>query len=273
MKQKPALNDTVLAKNQGKTQSVLRALELLEAFPKHGPEIGLTEIARLLQMSKATAYRLLSTLVNRGYLVRSAENRKYRLGVRIFELGSYFQSQIEIRRVAMPPMNAMVEQTREAAFLCVRDGDEALCVERVEAPHEVNIFTLRVGGRQPLHCGGAPRALMAGMSDEEIQAYVQRSSLPAITPYTLHTLEQIILDVHQTRERGYVLSANDVTIGISALGAPIYDHAGKVIASISLSGLSNRFEDEHIDEFATILMATASRLSSQIGGRDGDQVH
>jgi DNA-binding IclR family transcriptional regulator len=269
MKQKTALPDSVDLQNQSQTHSVVRALELLEAFPEYGPEIGLTEIARLLQMSKATAYRLLSTLEGRGYVARVPENRRYRLGVRVFELGSFFQNQIEVRRVALPHMKAMVEQTREAAFLCVREGDEALCVERVEAPHEVNIFTLRVGGRQPLHCGGAPRALMAGMSDEDIEGYARRTGLPAITHNTLNSLERLIQDVRQTRERGCVLSTDDVVIGISALGAPIYDHSGKVIASISLSGLTTRFEGERIEELAGILLATAEKLSQQIGGHNG----
>lgn len=250
---------------QAGVQSVRRALDLLEAFLKHGPEIGLTEIAQLIQLNKATAYRLLSTLEERGYVERSLESRKYRLGVRAFELGLYFQSQLQIRRIALAYMKTMVEQTGEAAFLCVREGDEALCIERVEAEHEVNIFTLRVGGRQPLHCGGAPRALLAGMSDQEARDYARRTGLPGLTPYTITSLEALLEDIHLTQTRGYAVSMNDVVIGIAAVGSPIYDHTGQVVASISLSGLSSRYGPERISELAAIVVGAAERFSRQLG--------
>ena len=250
---------------QGSVQSLARALDLLEAFPEYGPEIGLTKIASLALINKATAYRLLSTLEERGYVERSPETRKYRLGRRVLELGSYFQNQLEVRRVALPFLRGMVDQAQEAAFLCIREGDEALCVERVEAERQVNIFTLRVGGRQPLHCGAAPRALLAGLDDQEIKAYAQRTGLPGFTPNTITTLDQLLADVHLTQERGFAVSLNDVVVGIAAVGAPVYNHTGCVVASISLSGLSNRYESDHITELANIVITTARRLSSQLG--------
>jgi DNA-binding IclR family transcriptional regulator len=246
-------------------QSVWRALDVLEVFPKHGPELGLTKIANLLKLNKATAYRLLATLEERGYVERALEGRKYRLGVRAFELGFYFQNQLEVRKLALPSMRDMVDQTGEAAFLCIREGDEAVCIERVEAEHQVNIFSLRVGGRQPLHCGATPRALLCGMDNEQVAAYAARSGLPASTPDTLATLESLLQDVKQTRARGFVVSMNDVVTGIAAVGGPVYDHSGNVVASISLSGLSMRYEPQRISELADIVVSTAKRISRQLG--------
>ncbi len=120
-------------------------------------------------LNKATAYRLLSNLRRGGYVERSPADRKYRLGFKVFELGSYFQSQLEVRRLGLAFLREIVDQVHEAAFLCIREVDEALCVERVESIQEVNIFSLRVGGKQPLHCGGAPRALLVGLDDQGIE--------------------------------------------------------------------------------------------------------
>jgi DNA-binding IclR family transcriptional regulator len=253
--------------SQGGVQSVARALDLLEAFPKYGPESGLSRIAALLHLNKATAYRLLSTLEERGYVERSPESRKYRLGVRAFELGSYFINQLEIRRIALEYMQEMVRETREAAFLCIRENDEALCIERVEGEHEVNIFALRVGGRQPLHWGAAPRALLAGMTDVEVQAYASRTGLPGVTSNTITDLTQLLEDVRLTRQRGYVVSMNDATLGIAAVGAPIHDYSGRVVASLSLSGLSIRYGPEQISNLAAVILSTAGRLSRQLGYR------
>jgi DNA-binding IclR family transcriptional regulator len=127
-------------------------------------------------------------------------------------------------------------------------GDEALCVERVESQREVNIFSLRVGGKQPLHCGGAPRALLADWETSELAQYAERTGLPTFTSNTIRTLDQLLEDVENTRRQGYVVSMNDVNLGIAAVGAPVYDHTGRVVASISLSGLSTRYGPEHIAE-------------------------
>ena len=256
--------------SQSGVQSVSRALDLLEAFPSHGPEIGLSRIASLLGMNKATAYRLLSTLEERGYVERSPESRKYRLGVRAFELGAYFQSQLEVRRIALTHLKSIVEQTSEGAFLCIREGDEALCIERVEGKQEVNIFSLRVGGKQPLHCGAAPRALLAGMDEGELKGYAERTGLPGLTPHTITSLEGLQEDARRTRVQGYVVSLNDAMLGIAAVGAPIYDHAGCVVASISLSGLSSRYDPKRVSELAKIVVASAERFSRQLGYRGGN---
>lgn len=249
-------------------QSVWRALDLLEAFPKYGPELGLTAIADALGLSKATAYRLLSTLEARGYVERCPDSRKYRLGARTLELGAYFQSQLDIRRLALPFLRRMAAETNEAAFLCIREDDEALCIERVEAQQQVNIFTLRVGGRQPLHCGGAPRALLAGMHNEQLRAYAKRTGLPSFTPYTISTWDELMRDVENTRRQGYVLSQEDVVEGIAAIGAPVHNHTGKVVAAISLSGLVARYNAENVPQLAQIVLFNARAISNILGYRE-----
>jgi DNA-binding IclR family transcriptional regulator len=246
-------------------QSVTRALDILEVFPRFGPELGLSRIASLLHLNKATAYRLLSTLEERGYVERSPDSRDYRLGLRTFELGAYYQNQIKVRRIALAYMNEMVAGTRESAFLCVREADEAVCIERVEGNNEVNIFALRVGGKQPLHCGAAPRALLAGMDDAYLAAYTQRTGLPAFTPFTITRLDDLLDDVHNTRQQGFVISQNDASVGISAVGAPVYDHTGRVAASISLSGLSSRYETDQITAITRTVIDSALRFSRQLG--------
>jgi DNA-binding IclR family transcriptional regulator len=252
---------------RGGVQSVQRALDLLEAFPQYGPEIGLSEMASLVKMNKATVYRLLSNLEERGFVVRSAANRKYRLGVKVFELGSYFQNQLEVRRMGLHFLHQMVKSSNESAFLCIQEGDEALCVERVESEQEVNIFSLRVGGKQPLHWGGAPRALLAGMDDQQLAEYAGRTGLPANTTNTIQKLEELLADVHLTRQRGYTVSIDDVMVGIAAVGAPVYDHRGKVAASISLSGLSIRYGPDYICGLAKIVADAALEFSRQLGYR------
>lgn len=253
------------AETRNSVQSLNRALDLLEAFPKLGPEIGLTNIAEELGLNKATAYRLLSTLEQRGFLERSPYDRRYRLGVRLFELGAYYQNQIDVRHMALPFLTTLVETIHEAAFLCVRDGDDALCVERMEAEQEVKIFALRVGGRLPLHTGAAPRVLIAGFNMQEVEDYAARTGLPAFTPKTITTLEDLVRDIETTQKQGYALSLEDVTPGIIAVGAPVRDYTGNTIASISISGLHSRFDAARLQMAAEEVKRTAQRISRHMG--------
>jgi DNA-binding IclR family transcriptional regulator len=253
------------AEREPAAQSLSRALDLLEAFLDQGSELSLTQLSAAAKLNRTTAHRLLKTLEARGYLQRGADNRKYRLGVRVFELGARFHNQIDIRRAALPEMTSLVEQTGQAAFLCVRDGDHALCLERVGGRHRVRIFTWQLGERQLLHWGAAPRALLSGFSDAEILTYAARTGLPTLTPQTIAAPDQLLADARRTRAQGYALSNEDVTAGIAAVGVPVRDHTGEVVASISVSGLAATYTAERIAELADATRSAGYRLSRQLG--------
>jgi IclR family transcriptional regulator, KDG regulon repressor len=252
-------------KNAGGVQSLNRALDIVETFAIIGPDVGLTKMAEYLGLNKATAYRLLSTLESRGFLERSPNSRKYRLGVKLFELGSFYQNQINVRHIALPFLSSLMEETQETAFLCIREGDEALCVELIEAKQEVKVFALRIGGRQLLHIGAAPRVLIAQLDRNEIEAYANRTGLPKFTPNSISTTEDLIADVEQTRKNGYAISLEDVTSGIAAIGAPIHDYSGKIIASISISGLISNFDEKRIKDLVNSVTRAAKDVSRHLG--------
>lgn len=252
---------------QSKVQSVDRALDVLEVFLNAGPELGLTEIAKRLLLNKATAHRLLSVLEERGYVERSPKSSQYRLGYRLFELGTSYQSRLDLRRLALPFMREMVQETGESAFLCIQESDAALCIEQVEAERDVQIFALRLGGRQPLHCGAAPRVLLAGMSDSEIEHYAAHTGLPSFTPHTISSLAALRMDVENIRAQGYAHSIEDVTPGIAAIGAPVRDYTGRVIASISVSGLLAKFTGDEVLRLTQAVIHTAKEISIQMGYR------
>jgi IclR family acetate operon transcriptional repressor len=247
------------------SQSVARALDLLEVFLTANGESTLADLSVATGLSRRTAQRLLDVLEKRRYLDRDPDSRRYRIGIRAFELGSRFHNQLDLRRAALPELTSLVEQTQQAAFLCIRDGDEALCLERVGTRHRVRLFAWQLGERQPLHCGAAPRALLSGLADDEILAYARRTKLPRFTPQTITSADGLVADAHRTQRQGYVLSDEDVTAGIAAVGAPVHDHTGQVVASISVSGLSATYTAPRIGELANGVRATADRLSRQMG--------
>jgi DNA-binding IclR family transcriptional regulator len=247
------------------TVSLDAALDILDFFLSRGTEAPLSELASCCHMSKAAAQHALRTLEARRFIEWSPETRRYSLGVRVFELGAMFHNQLDIRRAAIPEMTSLVEQTGQAVFLCITDGDEAICLERVEGRHRARIYALRLGERQPLHCGAAPRALMTDMSDAELIGYASRTGLPGFTPHTITNLAALIDNVHEIRETGYSVSIEDVSPGVAAIGAPVRDHLGRILASISVSGIATAYSKDRIASLVDAVQSAAYRISQKIG--------
>jgi IclR family acetate operon transcriptional repressor len=252
---------------QSSSQPIDRILDVLEVFLRDRGEPMVADIADATGLSRRSVQRIVAALEQRGYLDRDHDSRQYRIGVRLFELGARFHNQLDLRRAALPELTSLVEQTQQAAFLCIRDGDDALCLDRVGTRHRVRLFTLHVGERQPLHCGAAPRALLAGLTDAELLAYAKRTALPGFTGHTIATPEALLADANATRRRGYVVSDQDVTVGIAAVGAPVRDHSGQVVAAISVSGLAASYTPERVDELAEAVRSAARVLSARLGFR------
>ena len=252
---------------QSSSQSIHRTLDVLEVFLRDKGEPTIADLADTTGLSRRVVQRLASVLEQRGYLDRDPDSRHYRIGVRLFELGARFHNQLDLRRAALPELTTLVEQTQQAAFLCIRDGDEALCLDRVGTRHRVRLFTLHVGERQPLHCGAAPRALLAGLTEGELLAYAKRTSLPAFTDHTITTPAALLADAEGTRRHGFVVSDQDVTVGIAAVGAPVCDHTGQVVAAISVSGLAASYTPERVGALADAVRSAARVLSARLGFR------
>jgi DNA-binding IclR family transcriptional regulator len=249
------------------SQSIDRTLNVLEVFLRDRGEPTVADLAATTGLSRRVVQRVVSVLEARRYLDRDPDSRHYRIGVRLFELGARFHNQLDLRRAALPELTSLVEQTGQAAFLCIRDGDEALCLDRVGTRHRVRLFTLHVGERQPLHCGAAPRALLAGLTESELVAYAKRTALPGFTEHTIATPDALLADAEATRRRGFVVSDQDVTVGIAAVGAPVCDHTGQVVAAISVSGLAASYTPERVGELAEAVRSAARVLSARLGFR------
>ncbi len=252
---------------QPSRHSIDRLLDVLDAFLRDPGEPSVAALAEQTGLSRRTVQRMVSALEQRRYLDHDPAARVYRVGVRLFELGARFHNQLDLRRAALPELTSLVEQTQQAAFLCIRDGDEALCLDRVGTRHRVRLFTLHVGERQPLHCGAAPRALLAGLTDDELRAYARRTALPGFTAQSITTADGLLADAAATRQRGFVVSDQDVTAGIAAVGAPVCDHTGQVVAAISVSGLAASYTPERVGELADAVRSAARVLSARLGYR------
>jgi len=162
-------------------------------------------------------------------------------------------------------MERIHERTGETVFLCVRRGDEAVCIERLDG-RRVQSLALRLGGSLPLHAGAAPRVLLAWEARAEWEAFFERCSpLEQYTDRTPLTRKQLFAELEQTLERGYAVSDEDVTPGISSLGAPVFDYTGRIRGAISIGGTLQLLGEDTRTEAIRMLVEGAREVSAALG--------
>jgi DNA-binding IclR family transcriptional regulator len=247
---------------------ILKADGLLEVLSSHPDGLPLADLSARAGLPKPTARRILNTLELCGYVAQNHRRGSYRLGPRLIELGAKAKSGSPLRRVALPYMKELAEAVGETVFLCVRRGSDALCVERIEG-EDIQIVVLQVGGTLPLYLGGAPRCLLASLPDAEIDAILAQGLVPR-TPRSPTTPEAVWELVRQTRRQGYSVSCHDVVENVFAVGAPVRDEEGTVVASVSVAGMLP-FGEPRVDEgLVARLLDTAGKISARLGW-DGGQ--
>jgi DNA-binding IclR family transcriptional regulator len=172
-------------------------------------------------------------------------------------------SRFDERQAALPVMERIHDEIGQTTFLCVRRGEEAVCIERVDGK-QVNLVALSLGGSLPLHAGSAPRALLAFQPPATWKAYLDHAHLGAFTLKSLTTRKAVIDELRVTRERGYAISDEDVTPGVASIGVPICDHRGVVRASLSVGGLRDPILGDG-SRALELIRAGAAEISRTLG--------
>lgn len=247
-----------------KTVGVLqKAITIIKALEDTQKGIGIREIAEKTSINRTTCHRILQTLLLDNMVEMGEKNGMYRLGMRMLELGSAVQRRINLRQLALPILTKLTNSTGETSFLCLNTEDRAVCLERIEGKN-VQVLAMRVGDSWPLYQGAAPRAILTHKSDQYIRdllTNVDFERKTANTPPDASTYWKLIMEA---REKGYTTSREDVTLGVASIGAPIFDHEGKVIAAVSISSTVHRIYPKE-KNLAYELKETATNISGLMG--------
>ena len=248
------------------SESVLvlaKAAALLDRLAEDG-EASAGRLAELVGEPRSTVYRLLASLQSLDLVEPGSRRGTYRLGLALLRLGSAVVSRFDERQAALPVMERIHEQTGETVFLCVRRRREAVCIERLDG-RRVQSLALRLGGSLPLHAGAAPRILLAYEPRELWEEYVAASPLEPLTPNTPTSREELFQRLGEVRETGVSVSDEDVTLGIAALGAPIFDWRGRLRAALSISGVRPAILGESAESMQRLVVEGAREVSRALG--------
>jgi DNA-binding IclR family transcriptional regulator len=248
--------------NSYNVRAVERATWILSAFDGEHAERGVSEIAQATGLHKATAHRIIMTLLNCGFLERTADGDRFRLGLRLVELGLGALRRLDFRQAAFPYMQQLVERFDETCDLGIFDRGQVLYVEVVHSAHALTVAA-RVGRHLPVHCTASGRVFLAFLPPEVVEPLLS-APLPACTGKTITSPALLREELEATRQRGYGLDDEQFEVGIRAISAPIRNMDGNVIAAMSMLGPSNRLTPERVQEIAQALVETANTVSAHV---------
>ncbi|WP_407267793.1 IclR family transcriptional regulator [Radiobacillus sp. PE A8.2] len=253
------------AKQNGSSNSSLKTIDILEALmDSENKEMGITEVANKTGLNKSTLHRIMQALVERDYIIRNEQTKKYRLGYKILQFNFALLDNLEVKRVAHPYLVELGNKTAETIHLIQRDGNNAVYIDKIDPPHSVALLSY-VGKRILLHATAGGKIILAHLSKEERQEIYDKVGLQNKTKRTIsdrETLEKEIVEIQQT---GYSYNLAEDREDVNAVAAPIYEVGGRLAAVVVVAGPSYRLTKEMIDTHTELLLATAKTISEKLG--------
>lgn len=250
---------------QTRIHTVVKALDVLEAFGYDREELGVTDLAQKLGLHKNNVFRLLATLETRGYVEQNRKTGNYRLGLKAFELGSVFLHHLGIRRQAHPILEELVAKCNETAYLAVLDGPEVVYIAMRETVHAVRVAP-RLGRRLPAYCTASGKSQLAFESQDRLNEIFLDYPLKRLTENTITRYEELLAHLTEISHRGYALDNEEWESGVRCVAAPVRDYTHRVVAAVGLSGPAPRFPVERIEaELAPLVKEAATKLSQRLG--------
>lgn len=245
-------------------QSVERALTILEELSEYEDGLGITEISRNVNLHKTTVFRLMGTLIEKGFVEQDSETNKYRITLKMFELGSKKLDKMDILTVARPYLKRLVRETNEVVHLVMLDGTDIVYIDKVESENTIRMHS-RIGKRSPAYCTAVGKAMLAYQSENDIERVWKNSKILKYTENTITNLDIFKEELKAIRERGYSIDNEENELGVRCVGAPIFNHKGEVNFAISVSGPVMRITIDKIKEISEIVMEYSKIISRELG--------
>lgn len=238
-------------------RAVERALDILLCFTDES-ELSLTEIAVRVSLHKSTVHRLLASLEGKGFILRNFATDKYRLGFRIWELSANMVHSDDPAMILLPEMERLRDQLDETISLYVCDGLERVRVQAVESNQAIRRVA-PIGARLPLYVGASSKILVAFAEPQLLEALMSAHNLPSALERTV-----FLRQLAEAKALGYATSVEERELGTAAVAVPIYNQAQQLVASLAVSGPSNRLTLAKMKEHAPILIEAARRMSKML---------
>lgn len=244
--------------------SLVKALSILDAFTPAQPELGVREVAYMLELSPSTTGRLMTQLRDAGVLVQNPETRRYRLSYRVLRWARIVQSTDELREAGLVVLKKLNQSTGETATLSVPHGDHRMVLERIESEYAMR-YVVTPGDLMPLHSGASGKVFLAFMPEERRNQILSSTKLTAYTPNTITDRDRLEQELEVIRRREYAISRGERVSDVASVAAPVRNQNGDVVAAINISGPITRLQEDVLERHASFVLAAARELSEALG--------
>jgi IclR family pca regulon transcriptional regulator len=256
------------------SQSLERGLAILSCFTPKRPVLGIADIADELGMSRSTTHRYVITLVALGYLEQGA-SRKYRLGLRVTNLGMSALNSTGLREHAHPYLEELRQRTSYTTSLAVLDGTEVLYIDRVRSfrrgQGRVDL-DLHPGSRLPAHATAMGKMLLANLPEPEQRELLGSMKLAKRGPNTITSKKALRDELDEVREEGFAVNDEELAPNLYAIAAPVRNEGREVVAAVNVAAHSSVISlEEMVDALSPHLLSTADRISARLGYRRADE--
>lgn len=244
--------------------SVIKAINLLEELAKFKTPVALKDLARSLKLDKATAYRLLNSLREKGLVQKTGDHGSYGLGPKLLVLAEEYRKSFTMRDTVVPYLEQLVQATEETALYCERfQYDSCVTVERRESLHHTRTV-IETGIPRPLSVGSSALSILAMLPQEEILSILSMNSLEKFTPFTITSQKQLLKKIDEIKQRGYAVSIQERYSYTAGVAAPCF-MGYSVIGSIAVIGPAERIQAAGVAKMGKTVKRLADRLSTELG--------
>lgn len=248
-------------------QSVDRALSIMEVLSDYDEGLGITEISTKIDLHKSTVYRLLGTLIYKGYVKQDKSTNKYKITFKLFELGNKSIENIDIVSVSRPFIEDLMERVNEVVHLVLLEGEEIVYIDKVESHNTIRMHS-NIGKRSPAYSTSVGKAIMAYLPKQKIKEIWDNSEIKKYTKYTITDFDKFMEELKGIRKIHYAIDDEENELGVRCIGAPIFNHKNEPIAAISISGPTSRVTKESVEKQAKWVMKYAEMISKELGYKE-----
>jgi len=243
-------------------RSVERALKILFLISQSEVPLRLTEIAKAVDLDKSTVYRLLLTLESFQLVQRGPNSKRYGPGPGIWKFSNSWSN--DLNSISRPHMELLRRTSKETVSLVCPRGFERTVVDVLEVAHELSVVPM-IGTMQPVYAGASGKVIMAYLSKEERDRIIQHTNLKPVTSAGITDPETFVASLEKVRKKGFAYTTSDVTVGVSALAAPIFDADGALTATVVVRGAEIRMPAKRMEKLAILVMHAANEISRELG--------
>ncbi|MGB9092749.1 MAG: IclR family transcriptional regulator [Gallionella sp.] len=248
-----------MRKEPSSIQVIDRMANLLDVIAGHDEAVSLKILSAETGLHPSTAFRILSSLAEHGYIERTARGN-YQLGAKLMQLGNRVSASVDIRKIALPLMEKLRDHLGETVNLAVREGDEVVYIERSLAKRMIRVEQI-IGSRAPLHVTAVGKLMLGDLGEAACRSYAKRSKLPAYTDHTCTRVSDLLENCAAATRQGYALDNEEAELGVGCIGTLIRDASGQVVAGLSVSAPIERRRGEWI----ALVKETGEQISRLLG--------